>query len=83
MRFSLKISENREIEDIIADKLYILIGHIMMDIKRKGGGAYKPVTRASSASCFSHEILLQYHPQPTASGSTQDLGHCFFHLVSK
>ena len=38
MRFFHKISENREIEDITADELYTLICHIMMDIKKKGGG---------------------------------------------
>ena len=57
--------------------------YIMMDLKKKGGGAYEPTTHASSASCFSHENLMQYHPQPTASGSTQDLRHSFFHLVGK
>jgi len=61
MRFFRKISKNREIEDITADEqlLYILICHIMMDIKKKGGGAYEPTTHASSASCFSHENLIQ------------------------
>ena len=57
--------------------------YIMMDLEKKGGGAYEPTTHASSASCFSHENLIQYHPQSTASDSTQDLGHSFFHLVGK
>ena len=44
MRFFRKISENREIEDMAADELNILICRFMMDTKKKDGGAYKPTT---------------------------------------
>ena len=84
MRFFHKVSENREIEDITADELYTLICHIMMDIKKKGGGTYKPTTlRFIRFLLFTWESYSVYHPQPMASGSTQDLGQSFFHLAGK
>ena len=50
MRLFRKISENREIEDIIAEELNILIYRFMMQIKKKDGGAYEPRTLALFAS---------------------------------
>ena len=48
MRLLRKISENREIEDIIAEELNILIYRLMITgIKKKEGGAYEPRTLAS------------------------------------
>ena len=49
MRPLRKISENREIEDIIAEELNTLIYRFMItEIKKKEGGAYEPRTLASS-----------------------------------
>ena len=45
MRFLRKISENREIEDVTADELNILICRFMMDVKKKDDGVYEPTTR--------------------------------------
>ena len=56
MRFFRKISENKEIEDITADEVNILICRFMMDIKKKVGGAYNPTTLASFASCLHSQI---------------------------
>ena len=50
--FLRNISENREIEEIPADKLNILICRLTMDIKKKHGGAYGSTTLASFASCL-------------------------------
>ena len=52
MRLFRKISENREIEDIIAEELNILIYRFMMQIKKKDGGAYELRTLALFASCL-------------------------------
>ena len=52
MRSFRKISENRKIEDITADELNILICRFMMDMKKKDGDAYEPITLASFASCL-------------------------------
>ena len=43
--FFRKISENREIEDVTADELNILICRFMMDVKKKDDGVYEPTTR--------------------------------------
>ena len=43
---------NREIEDIPADELNILMCRFMVDIKKKVGGAYEPTARASFACCL-------------------------------
>jgi len=49
MRFSWKISRNREIHDKTADDLNILICHLP---KKKDGSAYEPTALASFACCL-------------------------------
>ena len=62
MRLFRKISENREIEDIIAEELNILIYRFMItEIKKKEGGAYEPRTLASWPS-FSGKKCKCYSP---------------------
>ena len=46
-RFFLEVGETREIEDIPADELNLLICHFMMEKKKKDGGAYEPGTLQS------------------------------------
>ena len=46
-RFFLEVGETREIEDIPADELNLLICRFMMEKKKKDGGAYEPGTLQS------------------------------------
>ena len=46
-RFFLEVGETREIEDIPADELNLLIWRFMMEKKKKDGGAYEPGTLQS------------------------------------
>ena len=55
-------SENREIEDITADELNILICRFMMDTKKADGGAYEATTLASFASCLHSREKKCYSP---------------------
>ena len=41
-RFFLEVGEARKIEEILADKLNILICQFLMEIKKKDGGSYGP-----------------------------------------
>lgn len=43
-RFFLEVGEERNIEDIPAHELNILICRFMMDMKKKDGGVYEPAT---------------------------------------
>ena len=56
-------SEHREIEDIPADELNILICRFMMDIKKKVGGVYEPTTLASFAFCFASIFMKEKNKQ--------------------
>lgn len=46
-RFFLEVGETREIEDIPADELNLLICRFIMEKKKKDGGAYEPGTLQS------------------------------------
>ena len=46
-RFFLEVGETKEIEDIPADELNILICRFIMEMKKKDGGAYEPTTLQS------------------------------------